>query len=160
MDVVGMTTGSLLPKGNSRDVVGGIDVTCMDVAMPMIIARAADLRLTGHETVAELEKDRDFFDKMEQVRIEAGALMGMGDVSQSVTPKFDVLAPTHNGGTVVVRHSMPWNAHRSMAVTGAQCLASCAPTAGTVSDGLLNQPMVLPARAWYWSMLQAISTCW
>ena len=83
-----MTTGSLLPKGNSRDVVGGIDVTCMDVAMPMIIARSADLRLTGHETVAELEKDRDFFDKMEQVRIEAGALMRMGDVSQSVTPNL------------------------------------------------------------------------
>ena len=46
---------------------------------------------------------------------------------------------------MVVRYFMPWNAHPSMAVTGAQCLASCAPTAGTVSDGLLNQPTVSPA---------------
>ena len=145
MDVVGASTGSFLPTGNLRDVINGIEVTCMDVAMPMVIARATDFGLVGNETVAELEERTDFFIRMEQMRIKAGALMGMGDVSQSVTPKFGLIAPAHNGGALAVRYFMPWNVHPSMAVTGAQCLASCALTEGTVSDGLLDRPTASPA---------------
>ena len=65
----------------------------MDVAMPMVIARAADFGLTGHETREELDANRAFFDRMEAIRIQAGALMGMGDVTKSVTPKFGLVAP-------------------------------------------------------------------
>ena len=64
----------------------------MDVAMPMVIARAEDFGLTGHETREELDQNRVFFEKMEAVRLEAGKRMGMGDVSASVTPKFGLLA--------------------------------------------------------------------
>ncbi|MGB5558229.1 MAG: PrpF domain-containing protein, partial [Paracoccaceae bacterium] len=55
MDVVGSSTGALLPTDAVRDVVDGIEVTCMDVAMPMVIARAADFGLSGHESAAELD---------------------------------------------------------------------------------------------------------
>ena len=37
MDVVGSVTGSFLPSGNVRDTIGGLQVTCMDVAMPMVL---------------------------------------------------------------------------------------------------------------------------
>ena len=50
------------------DQVEGIDVTCMDVAMPMVIARAADFGLTGNETRQELDDNKAFFARMEQVR--------------------------------------------------------------------------------------------
>ena len=40
MDVVGSVTGALLPTGHLRDVIDGVEVTCMDVAMPIAIARA------------------------------------------------------------------------------------------------------------------------
>jgi len=93
MGVVGSATGAFLPTGNLRDTVQGIELTCMDVAMPMAIARAADFGLTGYESVEELEANRSFFDRMEAIRMEAGALMGMGDVSKSVTPKFGLMAP-------------------------------------------------------------------
>lgn len=146
MDIVGATTGYFLPTGNLRDVVDGVEVTCMDVAMPMVMARAADFGLAGDETVAQLNENGDLLARIERTRIKAGALMGMGDVSQSVTPKFGLIAPARKGGTLAVRYFMPWNAHPSMAVTGAQCLASCALTAGTVSDGLLNRPEASPAR--------------
>ncbi|MEJ2137568.1 MAG: PrpF domain-containing protein, partial [Desulfofustis sp.] len=58
MDVVGSVTGSLLPTGNPVDIIDGISVTCMDVAMPMVIARAADFGLSGYENCAELDENR------------------------------------------------------------------------------------------------------
>jgi 4-oxalomesaconate tautomerase len=145
MDVVGSTCGALLPTGTLRDVIDGIEVTCMDVAMPMVIARAADFGLTGYETVEELDANRAFYDRMEPIRIEAGKRMGMGDVSGSVTPKFGLLAPPRNGGTVTARYFMPKNCHPTMAVTGSQCLASCVLTPGTVAEGLFVPPVGMPA---------------
>ena len=145
MDVVGSATGALLPTGALRDVIDGIEVTCMDVAMPVVIARAADFGLTGHESAEELDANRDFYARMEPIRQEAGRRMGMGDVSESVTPKFAILAPPSKGGTIAARYFMPWNCHPTMAVTGAQCIASCVLTPGTVAEGLLTPPEGIPA---------------
>jgi hypothetical protein len=145
MDVVGSSTGALLPTGSARDVIDGIEVTCMDVAMPMVIARAADFGLTGHETAAELDANRDFYARMEPIRIEAGKRMGMGDVSGSVTPKFGLLAEPRGGGTIAARYFMPRNCHPTMAVTGSQCLASCVLTPGTVAEGLFAPLKGVPA---------------
>ncbi|MEH7829939.1 4-oxalomesaconate tautomerase [Gemmobacter denitrificans] len=145
MDVVGSATGALLPTGLLRDVIDGIEITCMDVAMPIAIARAADFGLTGHETVEDLDANRDFYARMEPIRREAGRRMGLGDVSKSVTPKFALLSPPRAGGTIAARYFMPWNCHPTMAVTGAQCLASCVLTPGTVAEGLFTPPEGRPA---------------
>jgi 2-methylaconitate cis-trans-isomerase PrpF len=145
METVGGVTGAFLPTGNLVDVIDGIAVTCMDVAMPMVIATAADFGLTGYESASELDENRDFFARMEALRLKAGVLMGMGDVSKSVTPKFGVLAPARDGGTIATRYFMPWSTHPSMAVTGAQCLASCVLTPGTVAEGLASMPNEVPA---------------
>jgi 2-methylaconitate cis-trans-isomerase PrpF len=145
MDTVGGVTGAFLPTGNLIDTIDGIKVTCMDVAMPMVIARAADFGLTGYETAAKLDENAGFYARMEALRLEAGKRMGMGDVSRSVTPKFGLLAPATQGGTIATRYFMPWKCHPSMAVTGAQCLASCVLTPGTVADGLAAIPKETPA---------------
>lgn len=145
MDVIGSITGSLLPTGNRRDSIRGIEVTMMDVAMPMAIARASAFGLTGYESREELDANADFFAEMEEVRIEAGARMGLGDVTKSVVPKFGLLAPPRDDGMVAARYFMPWSTHPSLAVTGAQCLASCALTPGTVADGLVVRPQESPA---------------
>lgn len=144
-DTVGGSTGAFLPTGNLVDRIDGIDVTCMDVAMPLVIARADSFGLTGTESAAELDANRDFYARMEPLRLKAGALMGMGDVSSSVTPKFGLLAPAQAGGTIATRYFMPWKCHPTMAVTGAQCLASCVLTPGTVADGLTTVPGKGPA---------------
>ncbi len=145
MGVVGSATGKFLPTGNLKDEVDGIEVTCMDVAMPLVIAPADAFGLSGYESAQELDDNKNFFARMEAVRLKAGALMGMGDVSKSVTPKFGLLAPARAGGTIATRYFMPWKTHPTMAVTGAQCLASCALTQGTVADGLLDRPAHSPA---------------
>lgn len=146
MDVVGSVTGSLLPTGSPIDVIDGISLTCMDVAMPMVIARAVDFGLSGYESSAELDKNRAFFERMEAIRIEAGRRMGMGDVHASVTPKFGLIAPPKSGGTISARYFMPWACHPSMAVTGSQCLASCVLAPGTVAAGLARVPENSPAQ--------------
>lgn len=145
-DVVGGATGAMFPTGNQIDVIDGIEVSCMDVAMPMVIARASDFGLSGAETAAELDDNRAFFARMEAVRLKAGALMGMGDVSTSVTPKFGVLAPAKNGGTAAVRYFMPWNTHPTLAVTGSQCLSACLLCPGTVAEGLASGLDGSPSR--------------
>lgn len=117
----------------------------MDVAMPICIARASDFGLTGYETAAELDDNRAFYARMEPIRLEAGRRMGLGDVSKSVTPKFALLAPPRNGGTITARYFMPWNCHPTMAVTGAQCLASCVLTPGSIAEGLFTPPEGQPA---------------
>jgi len=138
MDVVGSVTGTFLPTGQLIDKIDAIPVTCMDIAMPMVIARAESFGLTGCESCRQLDTNRIFFDRMERIRIEAGRLMGLGEVSNSVIPKFGLIAPPVAGGTMSSRYFMPWKCHPAMAVTGAQCLASCLLTPGTVADGMIQ----------------------
>ena len=146
MDVAGSSTGAFLPTGQPQDTVEDVQVTCIDVAMPMVIARAADFGLTGRESREELDANRAFFDRMETVRLAAGHKMGMGDCSQSVTPKFGLLAPLPEQGHILARYFMPWETHPTMAVTGSQAMASCALTPGTVADGMMALPNERPAK--------------
>ena len=145
-EVMGGVTGAMFPTGARREVIEGIEVTCMDVAMPMVIARASAFGLTGREGAEALDADRAFFDRMERVRRAAGAAMGMGDVSGRVTPKFGLVAPAVRGGSAAVRYFMPWSAHPTLAVTGSQCLAACLLCPGTVGEGLLVPVPPAPAR--------------
>jgi 2-methylaconitate cis-trans-isomerase PrpF len=145
LDVVGTSCGAFLPTGQAQDEIDGVAVTCMDVAMPMMIARAADFGLTGYETAAELDANRALFARMEAIRLEAGRRMGFGDVAKSVTPKIGLLAAPRADGHVCARYFMPWRTHPTLAVTGSQCLAACALTPGTVAEGLAQPPEGSPA---------------
>ena len=137
MDVVGSSCGALFPTGHATDVIDGLSVSCVDVAMPVVIGRAADFGITGKESAAELDANTALFEKIESVRLKAGALMGLGDVTKSVTPKFALLSePAQADSTIAARYFMPWKTHPSMAVTGAQCIASCAVHPETVAHGL------------------------
>jgi len=136
VDAVGAKTGALLPTGCVRDVVEDVEVTCMDVAMPVVIARAGDLGKSGYETKAEIEADRAFMARIESIRRAAGRRMGMGDVADSVTPKFAIVAPPRDGGGITSRYFTPESCHAAHAATGAICLATCAVVPGSVADGL------------------------
>ena len=111
-----------------------------------MIARAEDFGLTGTETAAQLDDNRAFYERMESLRRKSGALMGMGDVSASVTPEFGLLAPAQDGGSALTRYFMPWNCHPSLAVTGSQCLAATLLCPGTVGEGLMARPNAMPTR--------------
>lgn len=138
MNVIGSKTGTLFPTGQSRQDIEGHEVTCIDVAMPMVIGRAEDFGVTGYESHQELDENRSLFAKIEKVRLAAGELMGLGDVSKSVVPKFGLLAPARDGGSVAARYFMPWSAHPAFAVTGSICTGSCLLAPGTVAEGMVT----------------------
>ncbi len=140
MDVVGSKTGAMFPSGQAREMIDDVAVSCVDVAMPMVMARADAFGLSGNETPQELDCNKVLMQRLEHIRLQAGRRMGLGDVSQSVIPKFGLLAEPAAGGTIRARYFMPWNCHPSMAVTGSQCVAACALSPGTIADGLARHP--------------------
>ncbi|PTE22029.1 4-oxalomesaconate tautomerase [Cereibacter changlensis JA139] len=140
MDIVGSKTSGLLPSGHLQEEIDGVAVTLIDVAVPMMILRAADLGKTGYETPAELDADRDFFAKLEAMRLEAGRRMGLGDVTGKVLPKVAILAAPKQGGHIAARYFVPHKAHAAFAVTGALCVSTVAVLEGSVSDGLALRP--------------------
>ena len=133
-NVIGSKTGSLFPTGNVIDEIGSHRVTCIDVAMPMVIGLATDFGITGYESQSALDSNKDLFARIESVRLEAGRLMGLGDVKESVIPKFGLLSPSKHGGTITSRYFMPWSAHPTYAVTGAICTGACVLTPDTIAD--------------------------
>ena len=138
MDVVGSKTGALLPTGRAIDLIEGVEVTCIDVAMPMVMMRAADLGKTGYEGKAELDPDAAFFARIEAIRRIAGERMGLGDVADKVIPKVGLLAPPREGGNVTSRYFVPHRLHAAHAVTGAACVASACVLRGSVADGIAH----------------------
>ena len=140
MDIVGGKTGAMLPTGKLIDTIDGVEVTLLDVAMPMMIVRARDLGKTGYESPEELDGDAAFFARMERIRIEAGRRMGFGDVSDKVIPKVAIVAPPRAGGAVAARYFVPHKTHAAFAVTGSICVASCVALAGSVADGVARPP--------------------
>jgi 4-oxalomesaconate tautomerase len=148
MDVVGSVSGQMLPTGNVRDVINGIEVTCIDVAMPMILLRASDLGLTGYEGRPEINPNKDLFARIEPIRLEAGRRMGFGDCSDKVIPKVGLLSAPRDGGTIASRYLTPHALHAAHAVTGAVCVSTACALAGTIAHELAKADDANPRTIW------------
>ncbi len=114
----------LLPTGNVRDEIDGVPVTCVDNGMPTLLIAASSLKVTGYETPKDLEEDPALADRLRKIRLEAGRLMGLGDVSDTTVPKLSLLAPSRNGGAVTTRTFIPVRCHPSIGVLGAASVAA------------------------------------
>jgi 4-oxalomesaconate tautomerase len=111
---VGAKTGSLLPTGRAVDDVAGHAVSCVDVAVPMVIARAADFGKTAHEPIEQLEADRGFMETLRGIWVAAGLRMGLKTAAgQPMTPCPPVRAaspsrlPCHGSTARERRRSIP-----------------------------------------------------
>jgi 2-methylaconitate cis-trans-isomerase PrpF/tripartite-type tricarboxylate transporter receptor subunit TctC len=135
LDAWGSVTGSLFPTGRRIDVIGGLEVTCIDAAMPLVIMRARDLGLSGRESPAELDADRALLERIEAVRRAAGEAMGLGDVSDSVVPKPVIASEGDGPDAITSRYFTPRRCHASHAVTGAIGVATAFALPGTVVSG-------------------------
>jgi hypothetical protein len=60
-----------------RNLINGIEVTCLDCAVPTVVARASALGKTGYESKLELDLDTGFFRRIEAIRRRAGEMMGL-----------------------------------------------------------------------------------
>lgn len=118
-DTAGSATSGLFPTGAVSDTIDGVEVTCVDNGMPVVVAEASGFGLTGYETQAELAADAALLDRIDQLRRKAGRLMGMGDVSESSVPKTVLVAPGRDGGQLCTRSFIPIQPHASVGVFAA-----------------------------------------
>jgi 4-oxalomesaconate tautomerase len=118
-DTAGSTTGQLLPTGSLCDVIDGVEVSCIDNGMPVVVARAADFGVTGYEPVPELATNAELNERVQSLRLQAGKLMGLGDVSDLSVPKTTLVSAPRGGGAICTRTFIPVRLHTSIGVLGA-----------------------------------------
>lgn len=104
LDTAGSVCSGLLPTGKVLDVIDGIEMTCIDNGMPLVMMRAKDLDRTGYESVAEMNADDTLKQRIEALRLKAGELMGLGDVTSKTYPKMCLIAPQKTGA--VLQHAV------------------------------------------------------
>jgi 4-oxalomesaconate tautomerase len=136
----GSACGSLLPTGHVRDTIDGIDVTCVDNGMPVVLAHAADLGLTGYESVDQLAGDDSLRERVQSLRLRAGELMGLGDTTDSSVPKTTLVAEPRDGGTICTRTFIPLRPHTSIGVLGAVSVVTAILLDGAVGHDLADLP--------------------
>jgi 4-oxalomesaconate tautomerase len=133
LDVAGASCGSLLPTGSVADRFEGIEVTCIDNGMPVIIVRAADLGVMGDETPAELENNPALVAKVERMRLELGPRMNLGDVTRKTVPKISLVSAPRHGGSISTATFIPHRVHEAIGVLGAVSVATACVIPGSVA---------------------------
>ena len=123
-DTAGSSCGLLLPSGQAKDTINGVDVTMIDNGMPCVVLRAEDIGITGHETPAELEGKTELRQKLETLRLACGPLMNLGDVTKKTVPKMTMVSRAQNGGAISTRTFIPHRCHKSIGVLGAVSVAT------------------------------------
>jgi hypothetical protein len=106
-DTAGSSCGALLPTGNVVDDVDGLAATFIDNGMPVAIVAAPTLGVTGYEAPAELETNTALCRRIEALRLKAGVLMGLGDVTTTTVPKICIVAAPAAGGSLATRMFIP-----------------------------------------------------
>ena len=134
LDLVGGATGSLFPAGDPIIEVEGVEVTCIDVAMPMVLARAQDMGIRGDETSDDLTANTELMERLETIRLAASYKMGLGDARGKVMPKFGILSSPSDGGNIRSRYFTPLTCHEAHAVTGTMCISSASLLPSTIAS--------------------------
>lgn len=139
-DTAGSSCGALLPTGRAMDIIAGVACTLIDNGMPCVVLRAADVGATGYEDRETLDAATDLKARIEAIRLEAGPLMNLGDVTKRSVPKMMLVAPPARGGAVTVRSFIPHRAHATIGVLGAVSVATACLLAGSPAADVADVP--------------------
>jgi 4-oxalomesaconate tautomerase len=136
-DIAGSSCGKLLPTGSVRDSFLGVETTCIDNGMPVVLISAADLGKRGDEPPAELEADATLKQKVEAIRLVAGRAMNLGNVALKNVPKMCLVSAPARGGAINTRTFIPHRVHSSVGVLGAVSIATACVLDGSVAAELV-----------------------
>jgi 4-oxalomesaconate tautomerase len=139
-ETAGSTCGALYPSGNPTDFIDGVDVTLIDNGMPVVILNASDFGVSGTESRDELDGNTELKIRLESIRLQAGPLMNLGDVTEKSVPKMSLVCKPKDGGCIATRTFIPHRCHASIGVLGAVSVATAAITPGTVAYPLAQIP--------------------
>ncbi|HIW92684.1 MAG TPA: hypothetical protein H9870_13610 [Candidatus Corynebacterium avicola] len=140
LDTAGSVVGQLLPTGNLTDDLvlpdtRTVSATLIDNGQPLVVLRADELGIAGVEPPHELENEHALKRGLEALRLQAGELMGLGDVSSVSYPKMTLVSPPSGDGVgaLSTRSFIPHTVHRSIGVLAAVTVATAACMPGTVA---------------------------
>lgn len=140
-NIAGSMCGTLLPTGNRVDVVHGVEVTCIDNGMPIVLLRAADFGITGQETRDALNAHADLKERLEKIRLTVGPMMNLGDVREKSVPKMTLISAPVAGGAISTRSFIPHDCHSGIGVFAAVSVATACAMPDTVANPLAKLPI-------------------
>ena len=169
LDPGGARTGALMPTNRMNDHVGladgqTISVCCVDATTPCVFVAAADLGLDATENPLALESRLDVLTKLEEIRCQAGLLMGLGATTQEISeasrasPRIAVVAAPADmtlldgsvlpaeGMDIAVRMVSMGVPHRAVPLTGGMCLAVAANLQETLVHNLARDKLATTVR--------------
>jgi len=136
--IAGGSTGALLPTGNVVDRINGVAATLIDNGMPVVVMDAAELDISGYESCEDLESNERLRSRLEAIRLAAGPMMNLGDVSETTVPKLTMVAAPREGGDLCTRTFIPHRCHQAIGVLGAVSVATAALLPGSPAAALLD----------------------
>jgi 4-oxalomesaconate tautomerase len=95
-----------------------------------------------------MEANETLKKRVEDIRLEAGRRMNLGDVAKRTVPKMCLIAPPLHGGAVHTRNFIPKRVHKAIGVFGAVSVATACVVGGSVCEGIAvvdrtKQPVTL-----------------
>lgn len=144
LETVGATCGALFPTGNTIDKIEGIETTCIDNGMPLVIMRASDFGLKGDESKEILESNFDLKSRIESIRIKAGLKMNLGNVNSQTIPKMTLVSNAQYGGAINTRMFIPHVVHEAIGVLAAVSVASACLINGTICQDFFKDQIQNP----------------
>lgn len=139
-DAAGSSCGALLPTGSIVDTFDGIQVTCIDNGMPVVVLRAADVGITGYEDRATLDNHETLKGRLESIRLQVGDAMNLGDITDKSVPKMTLVSAPQHGGAISTRTFIPHRCHTSIGVLGAVSVATACRLKGSPAAELAVLP--------------------
>lgn len=153
LDPAGSVTGSLLPTGQTVDLVdtpfGVFEVSIVDVTHPYVFVPARALGVTlGATAVGNLNADSGLLERLEAVRAAAAVLIGAVDDattaahSSPIVPRMVMVGPPRDPSTTAfdaLAVSMG-KIHRALPMTAALCGAAAAHITSTVVNACAHAP--------------------
>jgi 4-oxalomesaconate tautomerase len=130
----------LLPTGRAADEILGHRATLVDNGMPVVLLRADEFGVTGDESPDDLESRAELAGRIEQLRLRAGELMGLGDVTAQTVPKMFLLSSPQSDGAVGTRAFIPTRVHTSIGVLMAASVAAGIRIPGAVGADFARVP--------------------
>ncbi|RDW14716.1 4-oxalomesaconate tautomerase [Paracoccus thiocyanatus] len=138
-NIAGSLCGALLPTGRAVDVIDGVDCTLIDNGMPCVVMRADAFGLTGQESREALDANEALKARIEAIRLKAGPLMNLGDVTEKSVPKM-TLVSAPKSGALNTRSFIPHRCHASIGVFAAVSVATACTLPGSPAAGLAQLP--------------------
>jgi 4-oxalomesaconate tautomerase len=92
--------------------------------MPVVVLKAQNFGLSGDESREQLDANDELKQKLESIRLQAGPLMNLGDVTELSVPKMSLVSAPQYGGAISTRTFIPRRCHASIGVLGAVSVAS------------------------------------